>query len=151
MTANLPLQQDQVWARHILVADEASAKKVLSEYKAGGNWNDLAKKYSSDPGSKDNGGDLGWFSQTDMVKEFADVAFKLGIGEVSDPVKTQFGWHIIQVIGHEKHPLTSYEYQNLREKTFQEWLDAQRKSDSVQVFDLWKEMVPATPALPEGI
>ncbi|MEI7987396.1 MAG: peptidylprolyl isomerase [Chloroflexota bacterium] len=151
MSVSVPIEQDQVWARHILVADEDTAKKALAEIKTGSPWNDVTKKYSTDTGSKDSGGDLGWFSKGAMIKEFEDVAYKLGIGEISDPVKTQFGWHIIQVLGHEKRSLNSSEYQGTQDKAFQDWLDQQRKGSSVQVFDVWKERVPTTPELPAGI
>ena len=151
MTANLPIKQEQVWARHVLVQDEATLKQVLDELKQGGDWSALAAKYSTDPGSKDIGGDLGWFSRGVMVKEFDDVAFTLAIGEISQPVKSQFGWHIIQVLGHETRVLTSSEYDQLLQKTFQDWLDGQRKSGDVKIFDYWAERVPTQPVLPENL
>jgi parvulin-like peptidyl-prolyl isomerase len=97
------------------------------------------------------GGDLGWFSRGVMVKEFDDVAFTLAIGEISQPVKSQFGWHIIQVLGHETRALTSHEYDQLLQKTFQDWLDGQRKSGDVKIFDYWAERVPTQPVLPENL
>ncbi|HUN45552.1 MAG TPA: peptidylprolyl isomerase [Stellaceae bacterium] len=90
--------QEQVNARHILVKTEDEAKAVIAELKKGGDFAALAKQKSSDPGSKDNGGDLGWFGKDEMVPEFADAAFKLQKGQYTDtPVKTQFGYHIIKV------------------------------------------------------
>jgi len=90
--------QEQVNARHILVKTEDEAKAVIAELKKGGDFATLAKQKSSDPGSKDNGGDLGWFGKDEMVPEFADAAFKLQKGQYTDtPVKTQFGYHIIKV------------------------------------------------------
>jgi parvulin-like peptidyl-prolyl isomerase len=151
MTANLPIEQEQVWARHILVQDETTANQVLNELKQGGDWTTLAAKYSTDPGSKDTGGDLGWFSYGVMVKEFEDIAFKLKIGEISQPVKSQFGWHIIQVLGHETRALSSYEYQQLQQKNFQDWLDGQRQSGDVKIYDYWTERVPTQPTLPENL
>lgn len=151
MTANLPIKQEQVWARHILVEDEATAKQVLNELKQSGDWTALAAKYSTDTGSKDMGGDLGWFSRGVMVKEFEDVAFILAIGEISQPVKSQFGWHIIQVLGHEIRALSSNEYMQSQQKTFQDWLDGQRNSGDVKIYDYWAERVPTQPALPENI
>ncbi len=88
--------EQEVRARHILVESEAKAKEVLGKLKAGGDFVAIAKEISKDPGASD-GGDLGYFSKDQMVPEFAEVAFKLDKGKISDPVKTQFGWHIIKV------------------------------------------------------
>lgn len=88
--------QKEVRARHILVKTEEEAKAILEEIKKGGDFAELAKSKSQDS-SAGEGGDLGYFTQDQMVPEFADVAFKMEKGQVSDPVKTQFGWHIIKV------------------------------------------------------
>ncbi|APH06052.1 peptidylprolyl isomerase [Bacillus weihaiensis] len=89
--------EGQVKASHILVADEETAKEVKKKLDDGGNFEELAKEYSTDPGSAQNGGELGWFGEGAMVKEFQDAAFKLKEGEVSEPVKSEFGYHIIKV------------------------------------------------------
>ena len=89
-------KEQEVRARHILVETEDEAKAVLAELKKGADFAELAKSKSKDPGSAD-GGDLGYFTREQMVPEFADVAFKLDKGAISDPVKSQFGWHIIKV------------------------------------------------------
>ena len=88
--------EEEVRARHILVDDEAKAKEILGKLKAGGDFAALAKAESKDTGSAD-GGDLGYFTKDQMVPEFAEAAFKLDKGALSDPVKTQFGWHVIKV------------------------------------------------------
>ena len=88
--------QEEVHARHILVESEDEAKSVLDQLKAGGDFAALAKEKSKDPGGSD-GGDLGYFTKDQMVPEFAEAAFKLDKGQISDPVKTQFGWHIIKI------------------------------------------------------
>ncbi|MEH7457689.1 peptidylprolyl isomerase [Bacillus pseudomycoides] len=87
----------EIKASHILVKDEETAKKVKDELAQGKSFEDLAKEYSTDPGSKDKGGDLGYFGPGKMVPEFTDAAYKLKKDEVSDPVKTQYGYHIIKV------------------------------------------------------
>lgn len=93
--------EPEVHARHILVADEATAKKIIAELKKGADFAALSKQYSKDPSAAQQGGDLGYFKKTDMVPEFSAVAFSLKDGEVSPtPVKTQFGWHVIQVTEH---------------------------------------------------
>src|ERR1700743_309014 len=88
--------EQEVHARHILVETEDEAKEVEKELKAGADFAELAKKKSKDPGASD-GGDLGFFTKDQMVPEFSAVAFSLQPGQISDPVKTQFGWHIIKV------------------------------------------------------
>src|ERR1700731_3560433 len=88
--------EDEVHARHILVETEDEAKAVEEELKKGADFAELAKKKSKDPGASD-GGDLGFFTKDQMVPEFSAVAFALEPGKISDPVKSQFGWHIIKV------------------------------------------------------
>ena len=85
-------------ASHILVKDRNLANQILQKLKKGANFNALAKEYSTCP-SKSKGGDLGWFGPGQMVKEFEQAVVKLSNGRVSNPVKTQFGWHIIKKTG----------------------------------------------------
>jgi peptidyl-prolyl cis-trans isomerase C len=100
--------QQEVRARHILVETEAEAKEILAKLRAGGDFAALAKEHSKDPGSAD-GGDLGFFTKDQMVPEFADMAFKLKPGDISEPVKTQFGWHIIKVEEKRDRPVPPFE------------------------------------------
>ncbi len=90
------MQTDLV-ARHILVQDEETAKEVKQKLDDGGDFAELAKEYSTDTGSAENGGDLGTFGVGDMVPEFEKAAYNLEVDEISDPVQTSNGWHIIQV------------------------------------------------------
>lgn len=92
----LPPEQE-VRARHILVETEDQAKAVGERLKKGEDFAKLATELSKDPGSGQQGGDLGWFTKERMVPEFAEAAFKLEPGKVSEPVKTQFGWHVLKV------------------------------------------------------
>lgn len=89
-------QTERVRARHILVGSEKEAKDILARIEKGEKFEDLAKQYSLD-GSKDYGGDLGYFTAPEMVPEFSKAAFALKVGDVSQPVKTDFGWHIIRL------------------------------------------------------
>ena len=89
--------QDEVQARHILVEDEAKAKEIADKLAKGGDFAALAKEFSKDPGSKDNGGDLGFFGRGQMVPEFEAAAFALEKGKLSAPVKSNFGFHIIKL------------------------------------------------------
>ena len=90
-------QEEQVKASHILVEDEETAKAVKKLLDEGGDFASLAKEYSTDNATAQAGGDLGYFGKNEMVKEFEDAAFSLAVGEISDPVKTQYGYHIIKV------------------------------------------------------
>jgi peptidyl-prolyl cis-trans isomerase C len=89
--------EEEIQARHILVETEDKAKELKEKISGGGDFTALAKENSKDPGSKDDGGNLGYFGKGQMVPPFEEAAFKLAKGEVSDPVKTQFGWHLIKV------------------------------------------------------
>ena len=87
---------NEVRARHILVDNEEHAKQIKLELeRSGKSFADLAEEKSEGP-SGDNGGDLGFFGRGDMVKPFEKKAFNMDVGEVSDPVKTEFGWHLIK-------------------------------------------------------
>src|SRR6201992_2563316 len=88
--------EQEVHARHILVETEDKAKEIKAQWDKGADFAELAKKESKDPGASD-GGDLGFFTKDQMVPEFSAVAFSLEPGKISDPVKSQFGWHIIKV------------------------------------------------------
>ncbi len=147
VTADIPRTQEQVWARHILVKDKQTAEEVRQKLLNGGDWNKLAKEYSLDPGTKDKGGDLGWFSRGQMVQAFENTAFNLKVGEISEPVETQYGWHIIQVLGHADRPVTNYEYEQLQQQAFANWLDKVRSEAKIEKFDLWKQVVPTEPKL----
>jgi peptidyl-prolyl cis-trans isomerase C len=95
---------EEIHARHILVKTEAQAQDIIKQLDNGADFAKLAQKYSTDPGSV-NGGDLGWFKKTDMVPEFANAAFAMKDGQISQtPVHSQFGWHVIQVLGHRVDP-----------------------------------------------
>ena len=87
--------EDEIHARQILVETEDEAKAALKRVKGGEDFAKVADEVSKDPGSK--GGDLGWFTKDRMVPEFGEAAFKLTPGQISDPVKSQFGWHVIQL------------------------------------------------------
>jgi peptidyl-prolyl cis-trans isomerase C len=101
--------EEEVHARHILVVSEDEAKAILAQLKGGADFVALAKEKSKDPGSAESGGDLGYFTKEQMVPEFAEVAFKLDKGQLSDPVKTQFGWHIIKVEDKRIKPTPTFE------------------------------------------
>ncbi len=100
--------EEEVHARHILVPTEDEAKEILAQLKGGADFATLAKEKSKDPGAAE-GGDLGYFTKDQMVPEFAAVAFKLDQGQLSDPVKTQYGWHIIKVEDKRTKPTPTFD------------------------------------------
>jgi peptidyl-prolyl cis-trans isomerase C len=97
-------------ARHILVKTEAEATDIAAQIKKGGDFAKIAKEKSLDPGSKEKGGDLGWFSPAGMVKPFSDAVSSLKKGEVTTaPVQTQFGWHVIKLLDTRATQVPTYE------------------------------------------
>lgn len=102
-------EPEQVKARHILVEDEETAKSILKKLESGEDFAEIAKEKSSDSGSKDKGGDLGFFERGVMDASFEEAAFNLGIGETSAPVKTMFGYHIIRVEDKKPERLAAFE------------------------------------------
>lgn len=91
------VELEQVEASHILVEDEATATEVAEKLASGGDFADLAAEYSTDTANTESGGELGYFAKGDMVEEFENTAFSMEVGTISDPVKTDYGYHIIKV------------------------------------------------------
>ena len=135
----MPVEQE-VHARHILVPTEDEAKAIEAEIKKGADFATLAKEKSKDPGAAD-GGDLGYFTKDQMVPEFAEVAFKLDKGQISDPVHTQFGWHIIKVEDKRTKPTPSFDQVKTQLQNYvmhraqAEMVDSLRKSASIERLD----------------
>lgn len=149
--ANVPLAEDQVWARHILLEDEETARQVYDQLQDGADFGQLAAEFSVDTSNSAFGGDLGWFTSGTMVPEFESGAFELEVGEISEPVQTQFGWHIIQLLGREERSLTQSQYQQAAQTMFDEWLQARRADAEIQIFDNWTDVAPEEPAIPQEI
>jgi peptidyl-prolyl cis-trans isomerase C len=143
--------EQEVHARHILVATEGEAKDIEAQLKNGADFATLAKEKSKDPGAAE-GGDLGYFTKDQMVPEFAEAAFKLDKGQISDPVKTQFGWHIIKVEDKRIKPTPTYDevkgqLQNYVARRAQaELVDNLRKSATIERLDH-----PASQANPSAL
>ena len=148
ITQDIPREEEQVWARHILVETKEEALDVLSRLEAEENFAALAIELSLDTGSGANGGDLGWFGRGRMVPPFEEAAFALEIGEISDPVQSDFGWHIIQKLGHETRPLDAATYSQLQQTAFNDWLTTLRVEADVETDDTWKDVYPETPVIP---
>lgn len=145
--------EEEVHARHILVEDEAKAKDAAERIKKGEDFAKVAGELSKDPGSGKEGGDLGWFTKERMVPEFAEAAFKLEKGQVSAPVKSQFGWHVIKLEDKRTKPLPKFEEvkpqidQYLERKAQQDIVVALREKAKVERLDKPAEK-PAEPKKP---
>jgi peptidyl-prolyl cis-trans isomerase C len=143
---SVPTEQE-VRARHILVENEDEAKKIATRVKGGEDFAKVAGEVSKDPGSKTDGGDLGFFTKDRMVAPFAEAAFQMEPNQISEPVKTQFGWHVIQVEEKRTKPVPTFEEMKeqvesyLGRKTQQDILVTLRKQAKVERLD-----EPAKPA-----
>jgi peptidyl-prolyl cis-trans isomerase C len=155
--------EEEVRARHILVESEPDAQAALKRVKGGEDFAKVANEMSKDPGSK--GGELGWFTKERMVPEFAEAAFKMQPGQISDPVKSQFGWHIIQVeerrqkqfppLDQVRDQVTRYVVQKsqselilkLREEAKVERTEPEKPADATPV-PIPETKTPANPAAP---
>ncbi len=144
-----PAEVEQIHARHILVADEQKAKEVLDKLAAGGKFEDLAKTYSIDEGNKDQGGDLGWFPRGVMLPEFDEAAFALKKGErSSQPVKTTYGYHVIQVDDRAVRKLEEPMLSQVQQQTFLQWLESQRAIAKIDRLYTAATPTPAATAAP---
>ncbi|MFZ5879467.1 MAG: peptidylprolyl isomerase [Chloroflexota bacterium] len=145
VTKDIPAVEEQVWARHILVNDEAVALAIIERIEKGEDFGTLAAELSTDTGSGAQGGDLGWFGRGAMVATFEEAAFSLETGEISQPVQSEYGYHIIQVIARQDRPLSEEEWQQARDTAFAEFLQALRADYTVTIMDDWLPYVPDEP------
>ena len=134
--------QEEVHALHILSDSEDNAKAVIADLKKGADFAELAKTRSKDPSAKQNGGDLGFFNQEEMVPQFAQAAFAMQDGQLADaPVKTQFGWHVIKVEGRRMSTAPTLEQiqpmlrEQLAEETADRLLADMRAKAKIKRFD----------------
>ncbi|MBU8540746.1 peptidylprolyl isomerase [Roseomonas tokyonensis] len=145
--------EEEVRARHILVASEAEARTALAEARrAGADFAEVARRRSTGPGARE-GGDLGFFKRGDMIPEFATAAFAMQPGQISEaPVRTQFGWHVIKVEERRAVPPPSFEdaREALRQRAFEEAVTAEveriRGAARIERFAMDGSPLPATPA-----
>jgi peptidyl-prolyl cis-trans isomerase C len=154
--------QEEVRARHILVESEVKAKEIFEKIAHGEDFARMAKAHSKDPGSKDEGGDLGYFARGQMVPVFEETAFKLKAGEISQPVQSQFGWHIIKLEDKRQRGAPAFEAikerimaslihrkaqevgQSLRDKAKLEFIDPQLRAEVEKESQI--RPAPAAPA-----
>ena len=149
ITADMVPVHEEVWARHILVETEEEALSIIQQLKDGADWNQLAFKHSLDDSNKENGGDLGWFSYDAMIEDFSAAAFSLEPGEISDPVATYYGYHIIQLVGKREVQTSEADFQAEKSAAFDTWLAERRDArDDIVIAEDWADYVADTPAIP---
>jgi parvulin-like peptidyl-prolyl isomerase len=148
---DVPLNEEQVWARHILVDDERTSGIVRSLLLSGKDFAEVAKQYSKDTGSGAMGGDLGWAPRSKYVAPFAEAAFSQAIGEIGEPVTSEFGIHIIQVIDRQERPLDASALDQKRQTALTDWLTETRtaatEAGTLITYDTWRSIVPTEPAV----
>jgi len=154
VTKDLQPNEEQVWVRHILVDSEEAANEVKAKLDSGEDWLALAIEYSTDESNKNNGGDLGWIGRDDSYDaDFLAGAFALNEdGQISDPVQSQFGWHLIQLVTKATNPVSSSKFAQIKQNFFNNWLEELRTSrDDIVIEDNWTEFAPETPAVPDEL
>ena len=146
--------EEQVHARHILVETEAQAQDIIKQLNKGGDFAKLAAQLSKDKGSGGaNGGDLGWFKKGDMLPAFSDAAFSMKVNSISQtPIHTQYGWHVIQVLGTRTVPVPSFDqvHDQVRQQLIRDDVRKIVQAAEAQVkivhFDAQGKPIPTTPA-----
>ena len=130
ITTDISREQDQVWARHIVVIDQVQADSVYSRLANGGDFVTIATEVYS---GTSNTIDLGWFGIGTLKDTNAEkIVFNMQIGQISEPIQTANGWEIYQVLGHEVRTLTDSQYDTLKQTEFQNWIDLQKLTENVQ-------------------
>lgn len=131
----IPTAEEQAHARHILVETEDEAQAIIERLEAGEDFADLAAELSTDPGSAANGGDLGFVPRGRFVDTVDEAVFTLPIGEVSEPIQSQFGWHIVEVLEREVRDLSPQDYLQRQRLALSEWLSDARVEADIE--DFW--------------
>lgn len=156
---DLPKEEERLWARHILFRDldtgREQAESFLRRINAGEDFVEVAEELSSiQIEDEENGNmivfeDLGWFGEGTMVAPFEEAAQALDVGQISEPIETSFGWHVIQLLGKDVQPLSQSKLDQLKEQRFQTWLVEKRAEYEVNINPDWVNVVPDEPDIPE--
>ena len=138
---DVPRDQEQVLARHIVVDSEDAAKDVLKRLQQGESWQAVAAEVSTDAGSKDRAGYLGWVPKGVMGDAFDQAAADAAVGKLVGPIQTDSGWDVIEVFAREVRPLDESAYQQAVNKVFTAWLDAKRASAKIEKRNDWVDIL----------
>lgn len=141
-------QPEQVKAQHILVDSEAQAKDIKRQLDGGADFAALAKKYSLDTSNKDQGGELGWFPRGQMDPAFETAAFALKAGQISDPVQSSFGWHIIRL--EDRRAAVKAKFEDVKDRVKKDYVDEQVSQASQQWLADLKSKAKIVNTLQEG-
>ena len=140
--------QEQVWLRQIQVADRETVDEIIARLDTGENWDDLASELSEDTATKDTGGDLGWLTWDNVTDQFGEgvvTIFQAPIDELLEPIQSQFGWHLIQVLDRGERSLDEDTFQQAVRRKFGDWLTSQRDVHDVIIVEDWIEDLPQPP------
>jgi parvulin-like peptidyl-prolyl isomerase len=144
LKAEVEPEQEQAWARQIVVADEAAAEALLERLDGGTPWETLENEVAE--GGEGSSLDLGWFLRGDYP-EIEDIAFETPVGETGGPVATSQGWAIVQVMQREVRSLTEGQLQASAQALLQDWLITARSEAAIEVFDFWSDRIPDLPTV----
>lgn len=134
ITSQVPREVEQIHVRHILTSEESAAKRAVQALQAGANFIALARQMSEDATTRSNGGDLGFLPRGVMPPTFDEVAFAMGPGEISDVVRSEFGFHVIQVVEIDPERRVPDDLRPvIQERAFAEWLERQRAQSEIQI------------------
>jgi len=140
------MEEDQVWLRHILVADADQARIALERFENGEAWEDLAAELSQDVSTQSEGGDLGWHGRTEINRDYGEafgiIAFASPMGEVAGPFQTVSGWHIIQLMGHEVRIMTDVEFEQRVQAEFDALVSGLFNQAEIEIDEKWLNYVP---------
>lgn len=132
-----PLMGDvaQAHARHIVVENEGVALEVMNKLQGGANFIELAERYSLDLATRENGGDLGWFTADELIDDrLAQILFSLKVGEIAGPIRSRLGYHVVQLIETGNRPIEPERMTLLMERTYVKWLEAQYQTATIERF-----------------
>lgn len=147
VVGEIPASEEQVDARHILVATEEEAQDILAALAEGEPFAELAQSASTDTGSGANGGELGWAGRGRYVPEFEDAVFNAEIGAIVGPVQSEFGYHIIQVHAREERDLNEAEVEQKRQTAYSEWLAELRDGATIEYPNSYVDRTPDDPTI----
>lgn len=153
MTTDITNKQEEIWTKQVTVKDQATAEQVINRVKGGEDFGVVASEVTTDTVTKSTGGDQGWQFRYQMDSKIAEAAYALqNPGDLSQPVQTDKGWVVIQLVGKRPHTMTASELDNAKQTVFSDWLTKTRTAADVKTYDtVWQAAVPQEPTLPANL